>query len=509
MSFPVLTRRAARCGLSAEGQDEHGFCMQGRLLVQFNICHYKRSVGDVSVVLPKIAIVGRPNVGKSSLFNVLARRRIAIVDARAGITRDRVSAHVEVDGLEVELIDTGGMGIEDVDDLTGEVERQIAIAMEEADLILFVVDVREGVAPLDEYVAERVRRAEKPVILVANKADNPRIATGAGEFHILGCGAPVATSTSHSRGVGELKERLVAELPRLGMPEERPARAAGLKIAIVGKRNAGKSTLVNHLAGHARVIVSEVPGTTRDSVDVPFEYDGGRFVAIDTAGLRRSRSVKEAVDFYSISRTRSSIRRADVVLLLIDCTSKVSAVDKKLASFVVEETKPVVIVVNKYDLAGGVEPESFREYIDDNLKGMVFAPMVFISARTGFNVPAVLQVAEEVAAQASTRVGTGELNRLVREMFQQRRPPRYSGSVPKIYYATQTGVAPVTIVFFVSNPKAFTANYMRYMQNFLRRELPFKEVPLRLLLRESGRQRGEGSRRGAKSTQHPRSSRRR
>lgn len=461
------------------------------------------------MALPKIAIVGRPNVGKSSLFNVLAGRRIAIVDAEPGITRDRVSAEIEIDGRQVELIDTGGMGIEDIDDLTEHVERQIEIAMAEADLILLVADVREGILPLDAFVAERVRRLEKPVIPVANKADIPTHEAGAGEFHGLGCGEPSVTSTMHSRGTGELKERIARMLPRFADEVKVAVETGPLKIAIVGKRNAGKSTLVNHLAREARVIVSDVPGTTRDSVDVPFEYGGRRFVAIDTAGVRRRKSVKESVDFYSISRTRGSIRRADVVLFVLDCTTKVSAVDKKLAGFIVEEIKPVVIVVNKYDLAGAVEPEAFREYIDDNLRGLAFAPMVFISAKTGFNIPSALDVAEELWSQATTRVTTGELNRVVTEMYQRRRPRRYAGHVPKIYYATQTDVSPVTIIFFVSNPKAFKNDYVRYMRNFLQNALPFEEVPLRLVMRESGRDRSAFVARRRPDTKHGRAPRRR
>jgi len=462
---------------------------------------------ETGVALPRIAIVGRPNVGKSSLFNALAGRRIAIVDAQPGITRDRVSATIEIEGRPVEIMDTGGMGIEDTDDLTEEVERQIEIAMAEADLILFLVDVREGILPLDELVAERVRRLEKPVIPVANKADNPRMAEGAGEFHALGCGAPAVISVTHSRGIDELTQRIDRTLPRFA-GETAEAEAGPLKIAIVGKRNAGKSTLVNHLAGEARVIVSEVAGTTRDSVDVPFEYDGRRFIGIDTAGVRRRKSVKESVDFYSMSRTRGSIKRAEVVLFLLDCTTKISSVDKNLGFFIVEEKKPVVMVVNKYDLAGEVEPEEFRTYIDSRLTGLAFAPMVFISAKTGFNVPAALDVAEDLFSQANTRVTTGQLNRVVAEMFQRRRPRRYAGGAPKIYYATQTGVAPVTIVFFVSNPKAFNRNYRRYVENFLRRTLPFEEVPLRLIFRESGRNKETAGRRRG-SSKRDRAARRR
>ncbi|MHC4713250.1 MAG: ribosome biogenesis GTPase Der [Planctomycetota bacterium] len=435
--------------------------------------------------LPKIAIVGRPNVGKSALFNVLAGRRIAIVDAHAGITRDRIAAEVRLGPRRTELIDTGGMGIEDSDDLTADVERQIETAMMEADILLFVLDVRDGILPLDKFVAERIRKLEKPVVLVANKADTAKNDSAAVEFEALGLGTPFVTSVTHRRGIDVLRERLVLELAAFPVEGEAAPSERPLKLVIVGKRNAGKSTLVNHLVGGERVIVSEVPGTTRDSVDVPVEVDGKRFVVIDTAGVRRRRSIKETVDFFSTARTRGSIRRSEVVIFLLDCTAPISSVDKKLGSYIVEENKPVVIGVNKFDLAGEVEPEKFRRYIDSQLRGLTFAPMVFISAKTGFNVAALLEVAEDLSRQARTRVTTGELNRVVREIYQRRKPRAHKGRLPKIYYATQTGVAPVTVVFFVSNPKSFGSNYVRYIENALRRAFPFEEVPIRVVFRES------------------------
>jgi GTP-binding protein len=436
------------------------------------------------MALPNVAIIGRPNVGKSSLFNAIVRRRISIEDPRAGITRDRVSAIAEFDGRRAEVIDTGGIGIVDADNLSKDIEQQIDVAIEEADVIVFVVDVRDGVTTLDKEVADRVRRLGKPTILVANKADTGKYMAMTGEFAALGTGEALAASAKEKRGIDTLRTRIAKALA--AFPEEQePEGEEGLKLAIAGKRNAGKSTLVNHLAKAVRVIVSEVPGTTRDSVDVPFEYEGRRFVAIDTAGLRKKRSMKEPVEFYSTHRAQRSIRRADVVVFLIDATTPISEVDKKLASYIVEEKKPVIVTVNKYDLAKDIDPEKYRKYLDEQLSGITFAPMAFVSALTGFNVAAILETAEDLRAQARYRATTGELNRLVESIVARRKPRAVRGRLPKIYYATQSHVEPPTIVFFVSNPAAFDANYVRYMENALRKELPFAEVPLKIVFRES------------------------
>ena len=437
--------------------------------------------------IPKVAIVGRPNVGKSTLFNALAGRRISIEAPAPGITRDRVSAVVNLEGRKVELTDTGGVGIVDADNLTEDVERQIETAMQEADAIVFVVDVREGVMPLDREVAERLRRLGKQTILAANKADVEKAAASLGEFAALGMGEPLAVSAKGKDGLPRLKELIREALS--GYPEgDRPAQTEEpVEIAIVGKRNAGKSTLVNHLAGQVRVIVSEVPGTTRDSVDVPFEYEGKRYVAIDTAGLRRKGSVQEQVDFPSRHRTERSIRRSDVTILLLDATTRLSEVDKKLAAYIVDEYKPTIIALNKYDLAEDIEPEKFRKYIEANMAGLSFAPMVCISAKTGFNVGGMLALVRELHAQANFRATTGELNRIVKEIYQRRRPRAARHRLPKIYYVTQSGAAPPTIVFFVSEPEAFDTNYIRYVENSLRKALPCSEVPIKIVFRKSGR----------------------
>jgi GTPase len=305
------------------------------------------------------------------------------------------------------------------------------------------------------------------------------------EFHALGFGDAMAVSAKEKRGIHDLRLRIEEAVAPFGTVEEPATADAPLRIAIVGKRNAGKSTLVNHLARAVRVIVSDVPGTTRDSIDVPFEYDDKRYIAIDTAGLRKSRSVRENVDFYSVHRTQRSIRRADVTVFLIDATSKVSEVDKKLASYILEENKPLIIALNKYDLAKGIDPDKYRRYIDDHLTGLTFAPMVFISAKTGFNVAALLKIARDLHAQAQYRATTGELNRIIEAIVARRRPRAAGGRLPKIYYATQTGIVPPTIVFFVSDPKVFDSNYVRYVENSLRHALPYSEVPLKIVFRAS------------------------
>ncbi|MCH7526167.1 MAG: ribosome biogenesis GTPase Der, partial [Planctomycetes bacterium] len=298
--------------------------------------------------LPIVAIVGRPNVGKSSLFNVIVGRRSSIVEPTPGVTRDRVSAVCDYDDAYFELVDTGGYGIEDIDDLTEHIERQIHFAIDEAGLILFVVDVRDGIVPLDRKMADLLRRYHDRVRLVANKVDQPNLAPQAAEFSQLGFGEAQCVSAVHGLGRHELKELILEHVGRIGggAPED-PV----MKIALVGRRNTGKSTFINALAGQERVIVSEVPGTTRDAVDVRFEKDGRVVLAIDTAGVRKKGKIADAIEFYGYTRATRSIRRADVVLLLIDATVPISQVDKKLATYVVEQYKATVIVVNKWYLA--------------------------------------------------------------------------------------------------------------------------------------------------------------
>lgn len=433
------------------------------------------------MIIPTVTIVGRPNVGKSSLLNCLAKRRISIVEPTSGVTRDRVSTEIQYKDYVFELVDTGGMGVKDVDGLTEDIEIQIEIAIHKADVILFVVDVREGVTPLDTMVVERLRRLNKKVILVANKVDTPKLEYLIADFNKLGLGEPVPISALEGFGRSGLLDRIVSLLP---VPSQEAVTADSvIKLAIVGKRNAGKSTLINTLAKEKRMIVSEVAGTTRDSVDVRFEIDGKQFLAIDTAGVRKKRQVKDSIEFYSMARAERSIRRADVVLILIDATLKVSEVDKKLGDYVISESKPCIIVMNKWDLVHGVEAERFNDYIYKCLPGLSFAPIIFISAKNNKHVIEMVQLATELYGQTNTRVPTSELNQALEEALSLHRPTRKKARSPRIYYATQVSVAPPTFILFVNDPKLFDSDYERYLSNQLRSKLPFSEIPLKFHFR--------------------------
>jgi GTP-binding protein len=431
-----------------------------------------------------VAIVGRPNVGKSALFNWLAGKRIAIVDPTAGVTRDRLSSLVRADGRTFELTDTGGMGIQDVDDLTDDVERQIRLAIDQAAVVLFLVDGRAGLVPLDEMVAERLRHVGKPVVLVVNKCDTPQLEAQVGEFHKLGHGEPLPVSAQQSRGRQRLLDRLRELLPAAQAPEAAPD-AEPLQLAIVGRRNTGKSTFINCLAREERVIVSEVPGTTRDSVDVRFERDGKAFVAIDTAGARKKRSLANDIEFYSLARAERSIRRADVVLLFLDAKATISQVDKQLAEYVLDAHKPVIFVVNKWDLAlaTGVRTGEWADYLHRHFPSLDYVPVAFITAKSGKNVQQVLNLAQALHKQAGARVGTGDLNRVLRAALAETPPPVRQNRRPKVYYGTQAGTHPPTIVLMTNGPDLFDNTYLRYLEKTFRDQLPFAEVPIKVTLR--------------------------
>jgi len=436
------------------------------------------------MALPIVAIVGRPNVGKSSLLNGLAGRRISIVEETAGVTRDRVSAIVDLDDNYFELVDTGGYGIEDHDDLTEHVESQINIAISQADVVMFVVDVREGILPLDRRVAELLRKRNLKVILVANKADAPKLDDMAGEFYSLGYGEPICVSALHGRNRGELVERVLQELKGLDTTEPKEE---VMKIAVVGKRNVGKSTFINSLVGQERMIVSEVPGTTRDAVDVRFEQDGRSFIAIDTAGVRKKGKMNDAngIEFYSYTRAIRSIRRADVVFMFIDATADVSQVDKKLARFIVDEYKPCIIVINKWDLAKDLAvTEDYAEYLDKMMPGLNYAPISFITATEGKNIQSLLDLAAGLYKQSNATVTTPQLNKAIKSITDQRVPSsKKKVGLPKIYYGTQIAVTPPTLLLFVNKPDFIDDNYRRFLTNRFRDILPFAEVPIRLLVR--------------------------
>jgi GTP-binding protein len=432
------------------------------------------------------AIVGRPNVGKSSLFNWLAGRRIAIVDPTAGVTRDRVSTLINLSDRFFELVDTGGVGVEDVDNLTAHVERQIQAAIDQAHVILHVVDGRSGIVPLDEEVAKRLRYLDKPIICVANKCDTPEIEPNAAEFYKLGRGKLVCVSAQQNRGKDALL-RLIAERLPSAEKLEKPGEVA-LKLAIVGRRNTGKSTFINSLAQSERMIVSEVPGTTRDSVDVRFERDGKVLVAIDTAGVRKKRSLSNDIEFYSLARAERSIRRADVVLLFFDPQENISKVDKQLAEYILEQHKPAIFVVNKWDLMVPMPTGRMASYIHRTFPSLAHVPIAFTTAKSGRNVQQVLNLAQSLYKQSSARVSTGDLNRVLRQALETNPPPMRQNRRAKVYYATQVASNPPTIVLFTNGPELFDNTYQRYLLKTFRDNLPFAEVAIKLYLRAKKRE---------------------
>lgn len=434
--------------------------------------------------VPKVVIVGRPNVGKSTLFNWLAGRRLAITDNRPGVTRDRVSHLMDEDDRFFELVDTGGMGIQDEDNLTEQVEDQIEAAIEEADVVLFVVDTRTGLTPLDQEVAKRLRYVDKPIICVANKTDREALESQADEFYKLGRGKLVRVSALANRNKPELLKMILERLPAPSDDEQPPAEPE-MKIAVVGRRNVGKSTFINTLAQAERVIVSEVPGTTRDSVDVRFELDGKPFLAIDTPGLTRTKSIRTDIDFYSTHRAQRSIRRADVVLLFFDAADRISKTDKQLCSYIAENYKPCIFVVNKWDLQYGRMPtEKWVRYLRDTFQMMWYTPIAFVTGQTGKNVKALLNHAQMLYRQSLARVPTADLNKIIHAAVARHEPPLHRNRRPKIFYGTQVAVQPPTIVLFCTEPSAFTPQYRRYLLGVLREQLDFAEVPIKLYLHE-------------------------
>jgi GTP-binding protein len=452
--------------------------------------------------VPQVAIVGRPNVGKSSILNWLAGKLVSVVDPTAGVTRDRVTYLLHADGRYFELVDTGGMGIADVDDLTADVERQIDLALADADLILFVVEGTAGVAPLDKLVAERLRKLETPKLLVVNKCDSTKTDAEVHVFYQLAPEAPlIQTSVKANRNRRELQAAIAAALPPPA-PEEQSegaARAAepDLKLAIVGRRNVGKSTFINALARAERMIVSEVPGTTRDAVDVHFEQDGKRLIAIDTPGVRKKKSLANDIEFYGLVRAQKSIRRADVVLMFFDATDRISRVDKQLVDEIDSRSKPCVFVVNKWDLgkAEEMEMETWSEYLLRHFPTMRHVPVAFLTAKTGRNVQKLVNLAQSIAKQARQRVSTGRLNRVVRQAVQANPPSGKGSRRPLVFFATQVAVEPPTIVIKCNDPDLFSHNWKRYLLGVLHQELPFHEVPIKLYFR--GREDEEEARRGA------------
>jgi len=481
------------------------------------------------VPIPRVAIVGRPNAGKSSLMNMIAGSKVSIVDPTPGVTRDRVAAIVHLPHPDnrgpskaVEFVDTGGFGVyvaegarydevgADLATLTDSIESQIAQAVTNADVILLAIDCQQGLTPADEEIARLLREqrlgpgAKKhgkvggtadthkraPVLVVATKCDGPKWEAHALELASLGFGEPLMCSSKSNYFRREFLDAIYNTVPT-ATPDESKTAFADLKMAIIGKRNAGKSTLVNTLAGEPRMIVSEIAGTTRDAVDVRFEMDGRTLIAIDTAGLRRKRSFQNMVEHYAYDRAIMAIDRADVVVLMIDATEKISQVDEQLASLCQKSYKPVIIALNKWDLAEGrtddrgrpASPDRYEEYLRKELRALPFAPIAFISGETGRNVRALVDVAFDLHEQSRQRVTTGKLNRLCRDIITRQGPTDIKGTQAKVYYVAQTGVQPATITLVVNHPELFTPNYLRFLMNRFREELPFPEVPIRIVVR--------------------------
>lgn len=439
------------------------------------------------MALPVVAIIGRPNVGKSSLFNALSGEMISIVEPTAGVTRDRVSTIIGRGEKYFELIDTGGYGIVDVQQLSKHIEQQIITAIESANIVLFMVDVREGIVPLDERISQLLRKGGLEVIGVANKADAANMFPAAGEFSKLGFGEFICVSATNNLNKQVLLERIFWKLE--GKESARPAKPV-MKIAIVGKQNVGKSSLVNAMVGSERVIVSEMPGTTRDAIDVRFEKDGKTIVVIDTAGVRKKSRMAD-IEFYSFVRATKSIARADVVLFLIDATANVSDVDKKIARFIADEYKSCIIVINKWDLAKETTVTgAYEDYLTKLLPGLKYAPIAFTTATEAKNVQGVLDLTAEVFKQTTTWITTGRLNKAFEAIKAESMSAgkRGGGGRPNIYYATQVAVNPVTILMFVNKPELFDENHRRFIIGRLRDLLPVSEVPIKLLARARRRE---------------------
>lgn len=439
--------------------------------------------------IPKVAIVGRPNVGKSSIMNWQAGKLVSVVDPTAGVTRDRVEYLMHHGDRYFELVDTGGIGIVDSDDLSEDIERQIDFALDEADLILFVVDGQTGVTPLDRTVSDRLRKLQVPKLIVVNKCDSTKLDMEMFQFEGLADGPLIQTSVKGNRHRKELMDKLVSLLPEADDDEteagDKSSEEPELKLAIVGRRNVGKSTFINALAETERMIVSEIAGTTRDSVDIRFELDGKSFVAIDTPGVRKKKSLANDIEFYGLVRAQKSIRRASVVMMFFDAKDKISRVDKKLVDEILERSKPCIFVVNKWDLGleADMTSEKWAEYLFNTFSSLRHVPVAFITAKDRKNVKQLINLAQTIYKQSRMRVSTGQLNRVVEEAYKLNAPRYKANRRGKIFYATQVATEPPTLVLKVNDPKLFDKDWKRFMLGYLRERLPFKEVPIRLYFR--------------------------
>ena len=434
---------------------------------------------------PLVAIVGRPNVGKSTLFNKISGKRIAFVEDTPGVTRDRIYTDAEWLSHSFILVDTGGIEPENDDIIASQMRRQAELAIETADVIIFVVDAREGLTSADEEVAHMLRRSKKPIVLAVNKVDAPKYEDNAFDFYSLGLGTPITCSASQRTGLGDLLDAVVGYFPENNDveadEENRP-----LNIAVVGKPNVGKSSIINTILGEQRSIVSDIPGTTRDAIDTPFSHDGRDYVIIDTAGLRRRRSIEdESIERYSVIRSLAAVRRADVVLIVVDAGEELSEQDVRIAGYAHEEGKASILIVNKWDL---IEKDTntmneFKKRLKVDLSFMSYVPMLFTSAKTGQRVNKIFDYIDMVYEQNSKRVTTGTLNDVVSEAVSVTAPPSDKGRQLKIYYATQVSVNPPTFVLFVNDSNIMHFSYKRYLENYIRKSFSLDATPIRLFVR--------------------------
>ncbi len=427
---------------------------------------------------PLVAVVGRPNVGKSTFFNRICGKRISIVKDLPGVTRDRIYADAEWQGYNFTLIDTGGIELKSDDAMYKHIRKQVEIAVDVADVIVFFVDGKQGLVASDMDVADYLRTVNKPVVLAVNKLDNFTVENmdAVYDFYQLGLGEPIGVSAEQSKGLGDLLDEIVKYFDKIESDE-----SDNIKIAVVGRPNVGKSSMVNKILGYERVIVSDVAGTTRDAVDTPFTRNDKNYTIIDTAGLRRKRGVEfDTVESYSVMRSIAAIKRADVVLIVFDSSEEISEQDVRIAGMVHEEGKPCIIVMNKWDV---VEKdthtiEDYKKTLDNQLAFMDYYVPIFVSAKTGQRVDRIFDVIDKVYENASRRIPTGILNDVIREAVSVNEPPSPSGRRLKILYATQTDVNPPKIVIFVNNEKILHFSYRRYLENSLRKAFDFSGTPI-------------------------------
>ena len=433
---------------------------------------------------PIVAIVGRPNVGKSTLFNKIGRKRLSIVDDMPGVTRDRIYMDANWLNHEFTMIDTGGIEFDESNHMLASMRQQAQIAMEEADVILFLVDGRAGLTAQDEEVAHVLRRTKKPIVLGVNKIDSPQREVDIYDFYNLGLGDPIPLSASNLMNIGDLLDAVVASFPE-NMEDEHDDDE--IRIAVIGRPNVGKSSIVNKILGEERVIVSDVPGTTRDAIDTHFMENGIKYTLIDTAGMRRRGKVEEPVERYSVIRSLRAIDRSDVVLLMINAAEGITEQDKKIAGYAHESGRGVVIVVNKWDIYPEKDDKStlrFTEDLRDEIGFLQYAPVLYASALTGQRVSRVTALVKYVAEQQSMRIKTSVLNELIRDAISVNPPPMHRGRQLKIFFMTQVDIRPPKFILFVNDPELMHFSYLRFIENKLREYFGFEGTPLRLIVRK-------------------------